>query len=40
MEKASMLQALVGFAFAAIIFIGGLALARRGDKKVSHHRSK
>ena len=39
MEKASMIQALGGFAFIAIIMIGGIVVARRGDK-VSHSRSK
>jgi hypothetical protein len=40
MENASMLQALVGFSFAALILIGGIVMARRADRKNLHHRSK
>jgi hypothetical protein len=40
MEKASMFQAIVGFAFAALIMAGGFVVAHRGGKKVSHSRSK
>ncbi len=39
MEKASMIQALGGFAFAAIIMIGGIVVALRANK-VSNSRSK
>jgi hypothetical protein len=39
MEKASMVQALGGFAFAAIILIGGVVMAHR-NSKVSNPRSK
>lgn len=40
MEKASMIQALVGFGFIALILVGGVLMARRSEKKVSHSRSK
>jgi hypothetical protein len=39
MEKASLVQALGGFAFAAIIMIGGIVTARR-NSKISNPRSK
>jgi hypothetical protein len=39
MEKASLVQALGGFAFIAVIMIGGIVMARRNNK-VSHPRVK
>jgi hypothetical protein len=40
MEKAAMLQALVGFSFAGLILVGGIVMARRADKKNLRQRSK
>lgn len=39
MEKASLVQALGGFAFIAVIMIGGIVMARRNNK-VSQPRVK